>query len=258
MNAPGGNSRAKPGGRTQFKKGQSGNPRGRPRKDRGLVGPLPTELSELVRSETARLLTLTEAGKPITMSALQAVLRSTVVNAAKGNPHAQRLILHLAGAAQAQEAKAKQEEYEGAILLKIQLEYVRDAWVAEGRAEADMPRHPSDVEINRETGEVRNFLLFTREEVEARDRVILMRDFLIDRMPQMLLAVQEDGDDPFLKLGRESARTFIERANAGLPSRFRRPLPGEAPPLGAEGTPEETWRSVCSDLASFLCPPEPH
>lgn len=257
MSAFEGNSRTKPGVRTQFKKGQSGNPKGRPRKDRGSVRPLPAELAELVKSETERLLTLTDGGKPITISALQAVLRSAVVNAAKGNPHAQRLVLHLAETAQAQEAKARQDVYEQAILLKIHLEHDRDVWVARGCAEADMPRHPSDIEINRETGEVRNLLLFTREEIEARKRVIRMRDFLIEQMPQMLLALQEDGDDPFLEIGRESARAFIDQANAKLPSRFRRHLPGEAHPLGAEATPEEIWRSWASDLASVPCPRKP-
>ena len=79
MSAPEGNSRPEPGAYTQFKKGQSGNPKGRPRKNHGLTGPLPTELAHLVKAETQRLLTLTEGGKPITMPALQAVLLATVV-----------------------------------------------------------------------------------------------------------------------------------------------------------------------------------
>jgi hypothetical protein len=252
VSAPEGNSRAKPGASTQFKKGQSGNPKGRPRKNQSSGGRLPTELAELVKSETERLLTLTDAGKPVTMSALQAVLRATVVSAARGNPHAQRTVLQLAGAAQAQAARAKSDEYQAAILLKIQLDHERDVWLARGRSETDMPRHSSDIEINLETLEVKYFLLFTREEIEGRRRAIELRDYLLQELPRMLLAASEEGDDFLFEMGRNSAAHVVDRLNAALAPRFRRFLPGDVRPLAATASPKEIWHSMTGQLASAL------
>lgn len=241
---------AKPGAHTQFKKGQSGNPKGRPRKES--VGPLTIEMAQLVISETERLLTLTEGGRPVTMPALQAVLRSTIVSGAKGNPHAQRTVMQLASTAQAQMAKAKQDECEGAILLKIHLDHERDVWVAKGRAEADMPRHPSDIEIDRATGAVKSFLIFTQEDLATRQQAINMRDFLIEETARLLRVAEIDGDDPLLQIRRESAKAMIDGLNAMLPPRFRRYLIGDpnCPATGA--SPEEIWKLMGRDLASFL------
>lgn len=246
----------KPAVGSRFQKGQSGNPKGRPRKDRS-AALLPTEFAALLKLETERPLTLTADGKPVTMSALQTVLRATVVAAARGNPHAQRNVLQMAATAQTQEAKAKREEYEAAILLKVQLECDRDILVAEGRAESDMVRHASDVEINSETLEVKNYLIFTHEEVEARRRAIEMRDFLIEKWPQMVLVAEEDGDDYLLESGRDMARALIEGINARLPSRLRRLLPGDVEPLAARGSPEEIWRAMAREIASVILRKKP-
>ena len=252
MSAPEEKSRANPGARTQFKKGQSGNPKGRPRKNGGLLGPLPIELAELIKTETERLLPLSENGKPFTMPALQLVLRATVVSAVKGNPHAQRIVLQLAGAAQAQAAKAKSDEYQAAIMLKIHLDHERDVWLAQGRSEGDMPRHSSDIEINPETREVKYFLLFTREEIEGRRRAIEMRDYLLGELPRMLLVASEEGDDCLLEIGRDSAATLIDSINAESAPRFRRFPPGNVSPLGATGLPKEIWHSMTGQIASVL------
>ncbi len=54
-----------------------------------------------------------------------------------------------------------------------------------------------------------------------------MRDFLIEKMQQMVIAAEEDGDDWFLEIGRKSARTLIDGIKANLPARFRRLSPGD-------------------------------
>ena len=84
-----------------------------------------------------------------------------------------------------------------------------------------------------------------------------MRDFLIGRMQQMLLAAEEDGDDWILEMQRERARILIEDINKCLPSRFRRPPPGDAEPFGAHRTPEEIWRAIAGQLAAALLRKEP-
>jgi Family of unknown function (DUF5681) len=77
----------KPPLHTRFRKGQSGNPGGRPRR-------IATERAKaLALREAYRTVTVKEDGKALTLPAIQAILRSQIVLAAKGNVQAQRGIL---------------------------------------------------------------------------------------------------------------------------------------------------------------------
>ena len=69
----------KPPSRTRFRKGISGNPGGRPR---GITAGRATALAI---KEAYRPVTVREGDKVITMPAIQAVLRSQIALAAKGN-----------------------------------------------------------------------------------------------------------------------------------------------------------------------------
>jgi hypothetical protein len=77
----------KPPVHTRFGKGQSGNPGGRPR---GITNGKATALA---LKEAYRLVTVREGDKVITLPAIQAILRSQVALAAKGNGPAQRAII---------------------------------------------------------------------------------------------------------------------------------------------------------------------
>ena len=77
----------KPPVHTRFSKGKSGNPGGRPR---GLTAGRATALA---LKEAYRLVSVKEGDKVITLPAIQAVLRSQVALAAKGNGLAQRTVI---------------------------------------------------------------------------------------------------------------------------------------------------------------------
>jgi Family of unknown function (DUF5681) len=76
----------KPPRHTQFQKGQSGNPGGRPRRPA-------RRLEELALYEAYRTTIVMEDGHAMPMPAIQAVLRSQLQSAAGGNVRAQRDIL---------------------------------------------------------------------------------------------------------------------------------------------------------------------
>jgi len=77
----------KPPVHTRFRKGQSGNPGGRPR------GMTRGRAMALALDEAYRLVTVREGDKTLKMPALQAVLRSQVALAVKGNGAAQRALI---------------------------------------------------------------------------------------------------------------------------------------------------------------------
>ena len=85
---------------SRFRKGQSGNPTGKRRHGE-------TERAQkLIREEAYRLLTIREGDKVTRMPALQAVFRSQIASAAKGNVSAQRAVVKVVQEIEA-EARAR-------------------------------------------------------------------------------------------------------------------------------------------------------
>jgi Family of unknown function (DUF5681) len=100
----------KPPVHTRFRKGKSGNPTGK-RKHRE------AERAEaLIRQEAYRLLTVRDGDKVTRMPALQAVIRSQIAAAAKGNVTAQRALVKIV---QDIEAEARAREAEGPANKKL-------------------------------------------------------------------------------------------------------------------------------------------
>jgi hypothetical protein len=79
----------KPPLHTRFSKGQSGNPGGRPR------GMTSGRANELALREAYRLVTVREGDKVVKLPAIQAVIRSLVALAARGNGTAQRALIEM-------------------------------------------------------------------------------------------------------------------------------------------------------------------
>lgn len=235
-----GAGRRAPNGR-QWRKGQSGNPKGRPKKK---VEPSSLEMNEMILTEGLKPITVTEGGKPVTLPAVAAVFRANLVAAMKGNSHAQRSFLNLVANAQAHEQKRKADAIEAGLRLKIQLDFMIKEAVARGQSELDLPTHPSDIEINFETGEVKCFVAFTDEQCRLRSRFVSLRDYLLTRIERSLAAAAEDGDDELLRLGREMNQRLISRLNELLPPRMRRLPPGEKPEFDLDRPPEELWQAL--------------
>lgn len=75
----------KPPKHSQFKPGQSGNPRGRPRKNRSIEAMIKRELDQFV--------TMTEGGRELRISKREAIVKQFVNRAIKGDPKPLQLML---------------------------------------------------------------------------------------------------------------------------------------------------------------------
>jgi hypothetical protein len=93
----GGGGYGKPPKEHQWRKGESGNPRGRPRRNTP-KGSAPHVFNEFIfhaHAELSRSITINENGLRSEVSAEQAVIRSVIHKALKGDPRAQKLALEL-------------------------------------------------------------------------------------------------------------------------------------------------------------------
>jgi len=101
----------KPPTHSRFRKGHSGNPSGRPRRKS-------TErANDIALQEAYRLVPVREGDKIVKMPALQAVHRSQIALAAKGNGPAQRAVLRVVQAIEKEGHDLNME------LLKVAFEY---------------------------------------------------------------------------------------------------------------------------------------
>ena len=115
----------KPPKHTRFRKGQSGNPRGRPKGARGLKTDLRAELSEKIR--------VTEGGRQRLLTKQQVIIKALAAKAVKGDTRAITkivdLMLLLFGVDGDQSTAGRLSDGDEALLAEF---------VAQGRAESDV------------------------------------------------------------------------------------------------------------------------
>ena len=100
---------------TQFKPGQSGNPKGRPKGTKNLR----TDLSE----ELAEKIAVTEGGQQLVISKQRAMLKSLMAKSIKGETAAARALINLIVGLEMVDVKDKQTEPLGADDLEILAEF---------------------------------------------------------------------------------------------------------------------------------------
>lgn len=186
----------------QFQKGQSGNPRGRPKGAQKPNTLGDERLKDIILTEAYRTIKLVENGKQVTMTMVEAVVRSMAVNAAKGQLRAQKLFTQLLTDTERANKRVADAWIQEAINYKVN-------WTEEiercKRLRLPIPSpipHPDHIEIDMKTGEVRINGPFTKEEKARWDMLERRRQEAI----QAITSLQSLLDDP----ENEEIRHMIE------------------------------------------------
>ncbi len=199
---------------SRFKKGQSGNPKGRP-KGGDALGIGQRSATALTLKEAERMITVREGDKIHQIPAIEAVHRAQYASATKGSAYAQK---HIIESYQRAERARRQEIQENNEVWEWYIRREGDAHAHAARNGLPSPTtlpHPDDVVIDGERG-VRFIGPYDDASEERLHTTLAMRDVLI-----MQDALQQREVE---QAGREEDGTALACAmllDQGFPERYR-------------------------------------
>ncbi len=215
----------------QFKKGSSGNPKGRPKKVK-----VPTTSSLDFGTQPANAILLEEAYRPVSiregdetirLPAIQAVFRAMGVAAIKGNRFAQRTMAELVQKIEDEDRKLRGELMQTAIDYKCGWEHTIEQARERGQPEPQPVPHPDDIIIDlRAPGAFFNGPS-TKAEKAAWDKLLAHRDDLQQEVSYSASNHRKSRSPNKKARAREMwlfEQKLYDRINDNLPERYRKEL----------------------------------
>jgi hypothetical protein len=166
----------------RFRKGQSGNPKGRPRKPKvqyelphGMHGPSDRLGSRLLLEEAYRPVVVREGDKVIELPAIQAVFRAMNVSAMKGNRFAQKMVAEMVANVEEEHRIQESNFFESIASYKMYWEQEIARCRARGLPEPSPVPHPADIRIDVRSGRVQVEGPFCEDEKAKWDKLLARR-----------------------------------------------------------------------------------
>lgn len=202
----------KPPKETRFRKGQSGNPRGRPKGAKTKPDVMHNRLQEIVLREAYREVPLREGTREIRVPIATAVMKSIAVNAARGNIRFAELFAQLLSSTERAKSQEHDAFLEAAIIYKTE-------WAAEiarckklGLPEPELDIHPDQIVLDLKAGAV-DFIQPITE--ERREELQEMQDRKVGFQKELVLLQKELSETRDAEETRE-IRSQIARAKRML------------------------------------------
>ncbi|WP_395541880.1 DUF5681 domain-containing protein [Neotabrizicola sp. sgz301269] len=213
----------KPPEATQFRKGKSGNPRGRPKGSKNKLPALNEErMKGIILEEAYRSITVRDGARNISVPIARAVLRSLAVNAVKGQHRSQRLFAELLSAVETSNKLLNDEWLDTALTYKIEWDRELERRRVLGITHLPDPLpHPDHVRIDMQRGTARVVGPATKEEKATWDAWMACKpDFEaeVEELQQLILTEEEPGMRKFLEedLARsQKIVAFLNKAQRG-------------------------------------------
>lgn len=155
----------KPPLQTRFKPGQSGNPRGRPKGAKNKLPALNEErLKGIILEEAYRTIKVRDGEKHISIPMAKAIVRSLALSAAKGSNRATQLFTALVQTTERENKALHDQWLDVALTYKVEWERELDRRKRLNIVAPDPIPHPDDIDIDMNTGQIKQIGPWTKEE----------------------------------------------------------------------------------------------
>lgn len=226
--------RGRPPKHSRWTKGQSGNPRGRPKGAKGKHKKL------LAWHEPTREMILEEAYAPLRLptgeqiAMIKGVVRAVMKAALTGGMLAQRTILQVVSDAEARSAEAHRTLFETVRNYRDGCEAERRRCTALGITEPEFVPHPDDLYLNWETLQVEFRGPITLEGKQALDKLLEQRNMNEKAFLSFRAEAVASPDDWTLLGLAMTVQDQFDNINDGLPERYRKKLKHRMSPVERE------------------------